>query len=490
MLKNLFVNKINLLKWTGTILFSSVVVTNEAMAISIDWTGGYRVEYVSVTNPSLADSQSKNYALNFLYLKPTIIGSDGIHIVSRFDVMSNGTPAYKNSQVGSLIGTGLNEGSSGNGSTASSQNQNASNLLISQLYLNVNHEYGSFLVGRTPIDFGLGITHNAGRNPFDHWMDTKELIAYRFTVDNISFSPMIARVKQNDFGGGIANDQIFLFEYNNKDIGAKAGVFHQTRSLSSGNNDLLGTEVGSGTVTTTGANALGAKVQTVNIYLERLWPSFEFKLEASFLTGDSGVLRTEGEVKYNAWAVVSEMKMPASDSKWEWSGQLGAVSGDNSETSTVYEGYQLDRNYNVGMLMFNHRLGQFDILKTKAIHANDTLGGNNLSVGNSVDDEAVSNVFFLAPALNYKWDEKVDLKTKFVYAQLLNSKFSNGTSTFDSSSDLGYELNFELNYKPRERVTWSTGLGLLLPGSAWSGGDSNFDKKISYGLETKAAITF
>lgn len=464
-----------------TQLFTAVLLLSQtAAAISIDWTGGYRVEYTSIDRPSLADSkQSKNYALNFLYLQPRIIGSDGINIVSRFDVMANELPAYKNSQLGSIIGTGLNDGTGKTGTNATSQNQNSSSIQVSQLYLNVNHEYGSLLVGRTPIEFGLGITHNAGKGAFDHWIDTKEVISYRFVVDNLSFAPMIARVSQDDFGGGIANDQIYIIDYNNTDAGARAGLFHQTRSAGPAYNDYASAELPSGS-----AQVSGLKTQTVNIYLERKWSVFEFKLEASFLTGDTGVENASAErIKLDSYAVVAEGLFPAGDSSWEWSGKAGVVSGDNPDTQATFEGYILDRNYDVGILLFNHRLGSGDILGTSPIHANDA--GSSLSLQNSADDEAITNAMFLAPSVKYVWDEKIDLKGTIIYAQLMNAK-----KFVDMKKDLGLELDMELVYKPRERVTWSTGLGVLMPGAAWEGGTSNFESKTNFGLTTKAAITF
>lgn len=467
-----------------TQLFTAVLLLSQtAAAISIDWTGGYRVEYTSIDRPSLAGSKkSKDYALNFLYLQPRIIGSDGINIVSRFDVMSSQLPAYRNSQLGSIIGQGLNDGSAGaNGTNATSQNQNASSLRVSQLYLNVNHEYGSLLVGRAPVEFGLGITHNAGKGAFDHWMDTKEVLSYRFVVDNLSFAPMIARVAQDDFGGGVMNDQIYIIDYNNADAGARAGLFHQTRTAGPAYNDYSPTELPNGS-----ARVSGMKTQTVNIYLERKWSAFEFKLEASFLTGDTGVQTAAAEnIKLDSYAVVAEGLFPAGDSSWEWSGKAGVVSGDNPDTKGTYEGYILDRNYDVGILLFNHRMGSGDILGISPIHANDAIGGNNLSLQNSADDEAITNAMFLAPSVKYAYDEKVDLKGTVIYAQLMNAK-----KFVDMKKDLGLELDLELVYKPRERVTWSTGMGVLMPGAAWEAGTNNFESKTNFGLTTKAAITF
>lgn len=465
-------------------LFIAVLfVAQTASAISIDWTGGYRVEYTSLNRPSLAEKKlGKNYALNFLYLQPRIVGSDGINIVSRFDVMSSQIPAYKNSQLGSVIGGGLSDSTKATGTNATSQNQNSSALNVSQLYLNVNHEYGSLLVGRAPIEFGMGITHNAGKGEFDHWMDTKEVISYRFVIDNVSLAPMIARVSQADFGGGVANDQIFIFEYNNKEAGARAGLFHQTRTAGSGFNDYSAGELPSGVTSAT----TGLKTQTVNIFLERKWSAFEFKIEASFLTGDTGVRNAAAtEVKVNSYAIVMEGLIPPGESSWEYAGKFGVVSGDNPDTQDTYEGYLLDRNYDVGFLLFNHRLGSADIIGTSPMHANDNLGSNNLSTQNSADDEAVTNATFFAPSLKYAYDDQLDIKGTVVYAQLMNAK-----KFVDMKKDLGLELDVELIYKPRERVTWSTGLGMLLPGSAWQGGTNNYEKKTNFGLTTRAAITF
>ncbi|AZZ37825.1 hypothetical protein CIK05_13780 [Bdellovibrio sp. qaytius] len=465
-------------------LTAALFVSQTAAAISIDWTGGYRVEYTSVSRPSLAsDKLSKDYALNFLYLQPRIIGSDGVNIVSRFDIMGSQIPAYKNSQLGSVIGGGLNDGTGATGTNATSQNQNSSSLQVSQLYLNVNHEYGSLLVGRTPIEFGLGITHNAGKGQFDHWMDTKEVISYRFVVDNLSIAPMVARVSQADFGGGVANDQIYIVEYNNKEAGARAGLFHQTRTAGPAYNDYSVGELPSGVTSATA----GLKTQTVNIFLERKWQPFEFKIEASFLTGNTGVQNASGqEIKVDSYAVVMEGLFPAGESSWEYSGKAGVVSGDNKDTTDTYEGYILDRNYDLGFLLFNHRLGSADIIGSSPLHANDTLGANKLSTQNSADDEAVTNAMFFAPTVKYAYDDQVDLKGTIVYAQLMNAK-----KFVDMKKDLGLELDVELVYKPRERVTWSTGFGMLMPGAAWEGGSTNnFDSKTTYGLTTRAAITF
>ena len=454
-----------------------------AQATSIDWTGGYRIEYVDIDRPLLADpGGKKSYGLNYLYLQPKMIASDGINIVSRFDILANENPAYRNSQLGSFIGSGI---STGAGRNATAQNSESSNLRVSQLYLEVNSENGALVAGRAPIEFGMGITHNAGLGAFDHWMDTKDMIGYKFKVDNITYMPILSRNQQSSFEiGKTISDQIFVFEYDNKDIGAKAGVFWQNRNTSIDSNDIITTPQ---TIPQTATLSGGYSTKTVNIYLARKWTAFEFKLEASFLTGQTGAKTIAGDdISYNSYAVASELLMPAVNSSWEYGLKFGAISGDNKDTAS-FEGYQLDQNYDVAILLFNHRMGREDFLNTGILHATDKVGGNNLSTENSADDEAIGNSIYLAPSFKYLWNEKLDLKSTLIYAQLM----TNPNNYVDFKKDLGLELDIELIYKPRERVTWSTGLGILSPGAAWSGGSSNnWDTKMNYGFTTKAAITF
>lgn len=466
----------------STLILLTILLSQNLFATSIDWSGGYRIEFTEIDRPTLADAKErKAYGLNYLYLNPKIVASDGINIVGRFDIFSSEIDSYKNSQLGSVIGGGLRRAGTNNGANVNSQNSEASTLRVSQLYLNVNQEFGSLVAGRAPVEFGLGITHNAGLNPFDHWYDTKDMIAYRFVVDNVSFMPLYGKVAQQDFGQGVTiSDQAFVFEYDNKDNKAKAGVFYQIRNSSRESNDAL---TAPGLTIPGGGLVEGAwNTKTVNLFFGRAWEAFEFKLEASFLTGETGITVAGENVKFNAYAIAAEVLFPSEDaSKWDFSTKFGVSSGDDPKTTGTIEGYQMDRNYDVAMLLFNHRMGQRDFLTTGITH---TEAG--LTVGNSADDESIGNAVYIAPSLNYKWSEKMDWKTTLIYAQTV----VNPTNSVDFKKDLGTELDIELIYKPRERVIWSNQIGVLFPGSAWNDGASGLENKTNYGIATKAAITF
>ncbi len=461
----------------ASLLISVVAVS--AHAISIDWGGTYRFEWTQVERPSLTSPYGmKAYGLNYLSLSPKIIAADGVNIVSRFDVLGNQDAFYRDGQFGQLFGQGWATGAAGQ-SNVYSQQQRATGLTVSQLYLNINQEYGALVAGRAPIEFGLGMTHNAGTGAFDHWADTEDLMGYKFIVDNFFFMPIFGRVYDNISQGNQIQDVIFHLQYESKDSGSLIGIMHQTRKASPGANDAPLAGVGN-------TNGVGQyDVQTVNFILGREWESFGFKMEAGFNSGSIGQrTSTNEEVKANGYGIATEMYFPRKESKLGWSLKLGMATGDDPTSAGAYEGFQFDRNYDVAMLLFNHRLGQKDFLTTNAIK--DT----TKDFSNSLDDEAVSNVVYVAPKLSYIWSDRLDLNNTLVYAQLLTNPVV-GNSNFEK--DLGLEWDIEFVYKPMDRIQWVNQLGVLLPGKAFKNGDGtggNLENATNVGFASKVAISF
>lgn len=462
----------------ATLLTVGLLAAN-ASAMSIEWGGQYRFEYLQLNSTSLADpAEGKAYFLNSLQLSPKIIAADGFNVISRFDVLPNAT--YTNSQAGAFLGGGP---SSAEQAAVTSESQGPVDLRVTQLYLSVQQENAAFVAGRAPIHFGLGITHNAGNGPFDHWGDTMDMVGYRFVIGNLSIMPIIGRPKDDGPSAGqYVSDQIWNIEYNNAETESIFALFHQTRNAGFGSNDgqgLYGSDGQSG----------GWKTQHVNFMLGRGWEKFKFKLEAGFNSGSTGLTKAGNEIKVNGYGIVTEMQFVRPESKWDISLKGGVVSGDNPESDN-FEGYALDRNYDVGMLMFNHRFGQLDVLGSgfQTPQTGCPTACAAIAKKDSIDDEAISNATFIAPSFNYKMSDRWTWKNTFVWAQL-NEDSVVGADL--QGKDLGFEWDTGFVYRPHERLQWVNQVGFFSPGSAWSGtAAQDFKKNFAYGLESKLAITF
>jgi hypothetical protein len=483
-------------------LSSAFVVVSQktAQAGDLSWSGLYRIEYFQSENLELDGVKRRDgYFLHHLVMSPKFTAADGLTIYSRFDLLNN-CQFGQNGQAGQLLGDGITN--SPNCSTATptpaagksnvfSSSQNPESLLVNQLYLTWVQEFGALIVGRAPLQFGLGLTYNAGNGPFDHWFTNEDMVGYKFVFGNLFVLPMLGKVQQGsstgannlDIGGSI-NDYMIQVQYENPETDLALGVFAQIRVANSYGDD-----------SPAGPNAIGGptavrkdsfKNQSINFFAKQKTNDFSIGAEAGIQTGTTGtaISGTGGDVSINTYGIAAELGYAPKSSSWSHLLKVGAASGDDPGTNDIYEGFTFNRNYQVAMLMFNRPLGSGNFFRTQLIRNTTTNASDN------IDNEALSNAIFIAPSTDYKVRDNLSWGATLLYARLQADPFINGATAAGTSKDLGFETDFRLNYKPYERFTWLTELGFLFPGSAWVGGANNFNNSFAYGLSTKAAISF
>jgi hypothetical protein len=470
------------------IVLSLFFLQTAVWAGDIDWTGTYRIEGVKLENSEMNDiERNKQYILHHLILKPKITAYDGLTIHGRFDILNSGQ--YPQSQVGQFFGSGLSSnppfpvtapGNSENNDILSDR-QASSMIAVNELYLNYVHEFGLLTVGRAPLQFGLGMSYNPGQGVFDHWFDNRDLVAYKVSMGNITFTPMIAKVVEGDTGfEDDIDDYMFQVMYENPDTELKLGAMYRIRHAARHGNTAPASPVfGDNTILPTGST--GFKGEYLNLFFSRwVGESFKIGLEASTQKGETGVVPTTGgTVSMDAFGVALEMDWMPKGSTFHWGLKAGVASGDDANTTGSYEGFMFDRNYDVAFLLFNHPLGQYDLFRTAGNRDTTAVASTR------VDEETISNVIYLSPHMKYQWSDKFDTQLGLTYAQLSSDPIA-GVSV---DSAVGFEVDITLNYKPYDNVQWVNRIGVLAPGDAFKGGGT-FDTKTVYGLETKAAITF
>lgn len=467
------------------VLFSAftMLLQQAAFAMSLDWSGSYRFEYVEIDKTEMTSGSRKGYLLNNLVLMPHIIPSDGFEVISKIHLSENADPRYTNSQMGMVWGNSANTGTSSytDDSNAFSQSRPKTGLGVSQLYLKMDQEWGTLIVGRAPIHFGLGITHNAGNDPFNHWYDTRDLFAYKMHIGNLFIMPSISKQYAGDFqlGNEITN-QTLHFEYKNHDTGDWLGLFYETSKGNTTANDtplapLNGTAVNG-----------SFNLNSYNIILGKDFTDFNFRVEGGFQSGSTGIVNaTLNDIRIESYAVVTEFNLFSTESKNRWNVKAGTVSGDNPDTEN-FEGYLLDRNYDVAFLLFNHSLGQnADIFKTKFGHSPTATSNRN-----SLDDEYISNVLFIAPQWTRQLADRWNMRNTLAVARLNNARMKVGAGVESIDSNVGIEWDLGLSYKANDNLEWKFDSGILVPGNAFKMGSADLKTSTVIGLGTSAAITF
>lgn len=477
----------------GTLVafLSFLFCNSKVFAGDIEWSGNYRIEGNQINNSEMRGSNKRElgYGLSHFVLRPKIVAGDGFTIFGQFDMFNSSTEA--NSQMGQVFGSGIGTGvqpATGPATSNSlSRTQKAESLEISQLYLTYNHEYGQLIAGRAPLQFGLGMTYNAGRGLFDHWYDTRDLVGYKFVVGNLYFLPMLGKPAESNVGTtDDVDDYMIQVQYENPDTDLEMGVFYRLRK--GGDQASDAPVFGAGEMGGVGAdNMTSINSKIVNLYALRDAPTFRAGLEASFMSGENGLRTAGGEkVTWSGFGIAGEFEYRPDASSWKWGLKAGTATGDDPATDAKFEGFTFNRNYDVAMLLFNHVLGAEDYFRTRSTLTGATRDTN----GNIVrgDVEALSNVLYVAPAARYGINEKWMLENRLVAGWLGNNPIAGKTI----SKDIGYEWDINLTFTPRKGVQWINEFGLLLPGSMWKGSSTatDNDTKPVYGMTTKAAISF
>jgi hypothetical protein len=461
------------------------------------------VEANVMRNTRLGGGGDKEYILHHLILKPKITIADGLTVYSRFDIFNNAM--YPNSQVGQVFGDGVGSNDPNNNPYFSSNSDNSSvlsqtgaseSVAVTNLYLSYTHEYGNLLIGRIPLHFGLGMTYNAGDGTFDHWLTTRDMIAYKLVYGNLSVMPAFARVSQGSLAyNEHANDYIVQALYENPETDLAMGLMYLIRQANSYANDAPAG------VSPTGIPAdpngvLGGPCsvpsgpcpsvqsdfsqQTLNVFVIKDTEHFRFGIEGAFQSGKSGVYDNAGNnISFNGFGIATETEWRPDGSKWKFGAKIGYASGDDPTTTNRFEGYVFNRNYDVALLMFNYPLGQRDFLRSFLY------GGGPLDSSQTLDSEAISNVTYLAPYTMYALSDRFTLGGVLATGILNTVPLVGGTS----NKNLGYEFDLSLNYKNKGGIIWANTLGLLAPGGAFQG-DQNYLVKFAYGLQSKVAVHF
>lgn len=476
-------------------------VSTLAWAADIEWSGLYRVEGVSRYKPDLANGdRGIDYGLQHLILRPKIVASDGFTIRSQFDVFNNSS--YPGTHIGQFWGSSVrqpttnpNTVTTADGSNVYATHGTGGTIEVSQLYLTWDHEFGSLIVGRAPLQFGLGMTYSAGMGLFDHYYDTLDMVGYKLVFGNIFIMPMVGKSSggQPDRNDDV-RDYLVQAQYDAPDSDVELGVMYHLRNTNDqGSDGPVIDASGQSIFGDNNATYTSANIQTINVYALKDTPTLRLGAEFSFQNGQSGIQLQDGtRVTLGGFGIATELEWRPQDSNWKWGVKAGYATGDDPSTNGTYEGYLFNRNYDVAFLLFNHQLGQFDVFRTRLIGG----GGGQPAYAsaspneiNGPDVDTISNVLYLAPYtiwnLSDRWNMKGVLATGF-----LNVDPTTGSAIGTGAKDVGYEFDYSVNFTPRKGIAWLNEVGMLVPGSAFKGGSNNFGTGFTFGVQTRAAISF
>ncbi len=491
--------------------FAVVFVIVGASAISkaayagIEWHGLYRVEGYAINDPELDTSvaRGKDYGVQTLILRPEFVAADGVYIFSQFNVMNSNAGG---NNLGAVFGDGVGANGSQPGtgtsnSSAISTYEKSEDFVVTEFYLELKQEFGELFAGRMPINFGLGMSYSDGDGLFDHYVDTRDMVAYKIHIGNFYVMPMFGKVADTDFSGADGvNEWDLEAQYNNPDSNSQIGIFYQNRMASPAGNDTPQYAVS----TTAQPNTVQADrldIKNISVFFKKTEKNYNVGFEACQQSGNFGVDNSAGaNVKLGGFGAVLQYNYAPTTSLWGFGLKSGYATGNDPKTDNEYDGFFFNRNYHVAMLLFSQPLGRADLLHTALYGRQDALGNqgsgpsNTPSTEDSADTEALSNAYFVSPSVSRKFGERWKGIATLTGAWLNNTTVVDGTpgtslNYYTVNSDLGYEVDLTADYQISKNIMWQNEVGVMLPGKAWTV-DGQFKNSMTYGLLSRAAVSF
>ncbi len=459
----------------GMILFFSPVT---AEAFDFYWEGSYQAEgnYFSGVDLGNTAGGDKAYLNHHLFLRPEIILYEGLSVHMGLDVLNSaGNSVPPSSRVGHILGGGMSSNQTAYNSdvpAAFTQRyiQKSRGADISEAYLKYSHTNGELRFGRQPLHFGYGAFYNRGYNVFDHWYTNRDGVSYSFNMGSLSFTPMFNFISSAAKAGEQATEFGLKFKFDVEDTGLNLGFMFLQRHVPTAMvtaNPVPGSGVGP------------ASPKTYSVFYNRKRKTHSYGFEAMFQDGTAG-----GGLALKGFGFAGQAEWQRK--KWNFAGKFGYAQGDDPTKTNEISSVAMHRNYNLGMLLFNHPLGasNFDPLGTGVRGRRGALSAADYSADSVVDTESISNAMYLAPSATYLFNRKWDLKTTLVMAWLDETNIA---GVGEVSSFLGTELDLVLTFNPTENITYKTGFAYFAPGSAFDGAgtlknDSVFGATLSLGV--------
>ena len=494
------VSRISALSWAISATFAAIVALPSASALELDWSGQFRAEnhFIGGYISDVAGSQPGGYGVKsggestaqfqtlFMRLRPKAVVNDNVFIKSEFWL---GDPIF------GMFGNGIPY------SVDQRQfysNQSRGSFITAQRYWGeFQTDLGLVQVGRMPLQYGLGVTWNAGDGLYDRYQSTGDTIRYLAKLGSLTFAPAIVKYSLgNSFAGacnvgaaaglcvqqpgrGNAYDWSLMAKYEVLDEDLELSV-NLIRHIVDAAQDNTAYQV-PGALPTGGQIRGGTATTTYDIFAKKKLGKLTLAAEVPVVSGDVA------GIKRSTVGFAVEVAYKASNS-FDALLKFGRAPGQQNfsgSTPDNFNAFYFNPNYRLGLIMFNYQMNNF---AGPASLNNPNTSPTQLA---SPFDNPITNANYVALSTGISAD-KWQFRPGFVLgvadqAAVNGSNFlnSNSRSYFTNASGkdqgkfLGMEFDLGITYQMDEAFSFGIDTGIFLPGSYYKFSNSANDNNTS-----------
>jgi len=431
------------IRWGALAAFAFITTLPSAMAAEVLFEGAYRARFRAFDSlsidKSLALSEGRTaYVQHRLWLRPRFLINEKISLYADFKGLDNvywgDEPAQWTDPVtGSDMPLAWTDelNAPTNGGEEGESRSPLLDFTLWRAWGQIDTNVGQFTFGRMPLHWGSGVWQNDGLGINAEYGDTADRVQWEKEISSIFIR---AAFDMNAEG---------LINANDDTLSANAAVAYRTERIFAGVNLQL-----------KHAPSREFNLFTASLAGEATLGKLGIRLEAVGQFGGGDLENGANDVQVAAFGGVVAAEMEIQNFKFQLEG--GVASGDGNLNDAKLRTFTFDRDYNVGLFMFEQPMPAL-------VSANGENDGR--ATATALSGPGVSNALYLRPQISrpLPWVKGLGIQVNMLAARTLTMPESEA-----GRSSYGMEFNLGVNYEPMEHVQLLGTAGLFLPGSYYT----------------------
>jgi hypothetical protein len=439
------------------LLFATAL--SAAQAADVQFEGFYRArgrafETLSLDRENAANEGLAMYGDHRLWLAPRLLLSDAVGLQLEFRGLDGVNWGAEPEPYVAFVPRSPFVLEQGLGAPTSGTDEETPLLdfTLWRVYGDVDTKIGRFSFGRMPLHWGQGLWLNDGtsldREFVDHG-DTSDRVQWEYLVEEQVFVRAGVDVPAERFVGQgddtLAVDLAAAYRTEDLRAGLLARLDH-TGPLSEDADSLNVVTLDISGEATLGRIHAGAEI----VGQFGGGDQEELGLNDATITAFGGVL--DADLTLDAFTARV---------------QVGGATGDGTVNDASIKTFTFDRDYSVGMFLFEQPM---PVLATPGAAANESNGGRDYS--STLTGNTLSNALFVKPTISRAIVDGLTVSGSWLGARTAKAPELNGEN---QSRGYGNEFQLGLRYDRVEHFALDFRAGAFLPGSVYSVGDNGVD---------------
>lgn len=425
---------------------AALLLCTASQAAEVEFEGSYRARARAIDTLSLDRTLANNEGLSAyfqhrLWLRPRFILNEDVGLFVDFKGLDNvawgSNPIDSDNPVPNAPPTFEQAQAAPTSDTDSTSP--LSDFTVWRAWGDVHTPIGRFRFGRMPLHWGRGIWQNDGltTNPFfSDYGDTADRMQWEYLIQEQFFLQLAGDVNSEGFLNAVDDTSAYnaVLAYRSEQV--VAGLNMQLAHTVDKFDDTADTKF---------------NLFTADLALDANMGKLNVSAEAVGQFGGGSLSNGLNNVSVTAFGATLAAQLDLDP--WRVAVEGGMASGDGNDADAKLKTFTFDRDYSVGLMMF-----ELPMPTLQAAAATDDNGNRSHEV--ALTGNAISNALYFRPSVTRSLIDGLDLEASF-----LGARTAKVPDRFQTRRSYGMELGLGIKYTGIEHFETGLQFGTFLPGT-------------------------